>query len=407
MKKLGGNILEYEELINFILDGYDNKNLKKIVNQKKIKVMGSKEVSDRNRSIILKNLKTKNNLFIIFNLWNSSSKKRHNHKNIELISEENYKEWNNNDLSEFLYNKIEVDGMEETLSFWEENKNKLVNRQKENLIIKKTEKESTSIENDENQMKRNEKKHEKERQKWQISNNKLNQNIKQLSDDILKLESEKKEFQKKEYKISTDFAFYKKETAQINEDLEKSILLREKLKSEIIHLKEEIEKLELENIKKQEIIDEFKEENNKLIVSNKAIIKRNELLEKQKEEKFSEMELRKKQVSHRDELNSTIRKSDENPINLIEIILIGKPNFTKVEIDKLDGFGVIIIEELNEKLIFEKVKEASSSIWVLDYGTPEWIKLKILRDQDLKSRIKVISNHTKLIGELKKNGCIL
>lgn len=404
IERFRGDILDYIELISFILDGYDNKNLKKIVNQKEIQMMGSREVSDRNRNIVLKNLKTKKNLFIIFNLWNRPSKKRLERKKTESTSEKEYSNLNNNELSEFLYEKIELDGMEETLYFWEKNKSRLIDIQKENLSIVRTKEENINIDSDKEQVKNNEKKHEKERKNWQISNNKLNQKLKKLNEEILRLESEKNFFQKKEQKVSMEFILYKKETALISDKLNKCLSQRDKLNSELIQFREEINRLQEESLKRQEIINIFKEENSKLLASNKAIIKRNEMLEQQKEEKINELELLKKQSADGISLNSN---NSEDRIRQINVFLIGKSNFTIEEINKLNKYGIVIIDELSEKLIFEKVKKSSFNIWILDYGTPEWIKLKILRDKYFENRIKVISNHTKLIGELNNNGCIL
>ncbi|WP_414839731.1 hypothetical protein [Carnobacterium sp. TMP28] len=284
-----------EDLISFILEGFSNSELKKIILNKRIKIIGIREVNDKTRDIVLKNLKTKSNLFEIYKQWK-------NQKN-NLVEQPEIKEFDIdqviNDinlgklssfrgLSNYLLTMIRIEGFEKVTYFWEANKESLEKTRVVNQIeIKNEEKRDNIIDsinkNYLKELEKLEKKQFKERIKWQTNESKMNKLIKQRENEISNLQNDKKNLQKKYAntlsELKQNLENNKKETKEISN----LITQKERLQKEFEKLRMENNDLKQENIKKYEFIGELKDVN---ILNINEIKRLNFLIQKQKNDKF-------------------------------------------------------------------------------------------------------------------------
>jgi hypothetical protein len=284
-----------EDLISFILEGFSNSELKKIILNKRIKIIGIREVNDKTRDIVLKNLKTKSNLFEMYKQWKALKKNLLEHPEIkefdidQVINDINLGKLSSfGGLSNYLLIMIRIEGFEKATYFWEANKDSLEKTRIVNQIeINDEEKRDNTIdsikENYLKELEKLEKKQSKERMKWQTNESKMNKLIKQRENEILNLQNDRKDLQKKYAntlsELKQNLENNKKETKEISN----LITQKERLQKEFEKLRIENNDLKQENIKKYEFIGELKDLN---ILNINEIKRLNFLIQKQKNDKI-------------------------------------------------------------------------------------------------------------------------
>lgn len=285
----------YEDLISYILDGCSNNELKKITRHKRIKIKGIREVNDRTRDIVLKNLKTKSNLFELYQLWKSPKNKLLEYSEIhklnleEIINYIDLGKLNSFEApSNYLLSMIEIDGFEKATYFWEINKEVLENiRLNGEIEVKYEEKKENDshniIKNHLIELEKSEKKQSKERLKWQINGMKKDKMIKHRDDEVFNLQNERKEIQKK-YSNRLDELKRELETNKIDlKEMNNLIIQSDNLRINFERINIENNDLKKENFKKYEFISELKNINEMNI---NEIKKLNQLIQKQKNDKI-------------------------------------------------------------------------------------------------------------------------
>lgn len=423
---IGSDFLVYEDLIGYILDGYRNNELEKIIRHKRIKIKGIREVNDRTRDIVLKNLKTKRNLFELYQLWKTPKNKLSERSEIHDF---NFEEVINNielgnlssfeGLTNYLLSMIEIDGFEKAIHFWGINKESLKKIRLNNEIeVEHEEKKETDnniiVKNHQKELETLEKKHSKERLKWQINKTKMDKLIKQRDNEILKLQTDKKELQKKYLntldELKGKFEIDKKDTTEMNNLINQ----RDRLKIEFEKTKTENNNLKQENIKKYEFIAELKATN----MLNISVIKKlNQFIQKQKDDEIylepttaplnlkvnkeierqnSEENVEKQVISTHEDFNqvvknSVIQENDEQKKILVFGDITGS-NFK-------DALFEIYTSNIMPKDISALDEDDYEAIWLIKYRfTKKGQRSSILNKF---KKVKVINNFIELEGAYK------
>lgn len=414
----------YEELIGYIIDGYDNSKLQKLVNLKKIRIQGIRDVNDKTRSIVIKNLKTKSNLFEIYKIWNSKKTKEiqltdvDRNKFEEILLGSTVSKNQTEFLSRFLYKMIVTEGIEDTLFFWENNKEKINKLESEK--ISKIDLKQEKINNDDlidkrhlNEISRLIKKQEKERKNWQNIENNLNKQLQKSKEEILKIQQEVKNYQKK-YNIKLEEL--NKELKKGEGDLAELVRIKEYKKSaelELLSIKDENRRFHQDSIKKNGIITDL---NLSLKKSEKEINKLNKIVMEIKnninyKDISIESDVDTEKVNDNKKNNTTIfleNIKSNSTLQKVQKNADSKNNCTEIKKQKILVFGDItgldyeetLFEIYTSNLMPKDIailrEEDYKAIWLIKYRFPK----KFQRSQVMKNfnKINVINNFIELEG---------
>lgn len=284
-----------EDLIIFILEGFSNSELNKIILNKKIKIIGIRDVNDKTRDIVLKNLKTKSNLFEMYKQWKAPKNNLLEHPEIkdfdidQVINAINLGKLSNfGGLSNYLLIMINKEGFEKATYFWEANRDTLEKTRMVNQIeINDEEKRDSIVDSiNENYLKelgKLEKKQNKERMKWQTNETKMNKLIQQREKEISNLQNDRKDLQKKYSNTLSELKQNLENNKQETKEISNLMAQKERLQKEFEKIRIENNDLKQENIKKYKFIGELKDAN---ILNTNEIKRLNFLIQKQKNDKI-------------------------------------------------------------------------------------------------------------------------
>lgn len=416
--------LVYGELISYILQGYDNDKLKKIIQLKRIKTKGFSVVNDKTRNTVLKNLSTKNNLFELYKIWNAPKNKITESPEDEMSLDDVIKKIDLGEInslegtSMYLSEMIAVKGFEETIIFWTKNKEML-----ERVRLKTEEdrvqviNEHPFLENDAEERKKIEKKYNKEFEKWQKSEHKLNKKILQLNKDILNFKSERINMQKKHANILDELKIKSNEESKYLSEQTKLISQIGALELALKSKKSDNNKYIQKNINNEKLISEMKN----TIEAKEDIIKSLHDVKQNREitdislvnvvsSKSSYLANEKEMLECETVINNLNTKQDI----ITEVYEEDTGNRSSVEIiktKKILVFGDITGFDYEENLfevytrdvmpedISVLEEENYKAIWLIQYRFPK----KSQRNQVMKKfeNIKVINNFIELEGVYK------
>lgn len=390
---------DLEELIEYILSGYSNLDLKKFIQNRNIKINGFNEINYRNRNIILKKLMTRKNSFEIYKLLSDSNKNIIEYKEeLDIPYRELLEMIDNADrksiglISYYLTNMIIKDGIEQTFSFWMNNRIELIEFRKIDQIEKdnKQDKTTNNEKKFEFEIQKLEKKLNKERQKWQSKINsyekKLNdkdQEIKRVNEVYVDIKQKFKEFNRQNKREI-------QKNEQDKQELEKKVATIGKLQKEISELCNKNDLLINKNIKKNTYIDGLEKKISELnlkieFIEKKLPIKKFEEVSNEELQGINEENIKLENISLFDEFdyNSNSKKI------LVFGDLLGLPDYNDNLFDIYTSTDV-------QNHIYQLNESDYKEVWLIKYRFSK----KSQRNQVLKhfKSVKIINNFKELEG---------